>query len=473
MSIGKLRNALVIGETVAVEFKRCGNGIGADTYETVCSFLNRFGGDIYLGVEDNGAVVGVPQNAAGDMIKNFVNTISNPDAFSPTVYLMPEVLEYEGKTVIHIRVPASPEVHTYKKVVYDRVGEADVRVKGTHQIAEMYIRKHDIFTERRVYKYVTEEDLRLDLLPSLRQRAINRIADHPWKTMGDMDILKSAGLYGEDKVTGEKGYLLAAVILLGKDDVIRSVVPAYRTDALLRKVNVDRYDDRLIVQTNLIESYELLMGFAQKHLWDKFYLDEDAVRLSLRDIISREMLVNTLTHRELTSSYVAKFVIESGRMYTENANRATSDDPLTPETCEPNSKNPIIAAFFRNIGMADELGSGVRNLFKYVRRYSGQNPQLIDGDVFRTIVPLDDSYSFDALIGETSVKAQSKRKNCTLIEVLILDHLTGNPEATQLQIAAAIGKSKRAVQTAFASLKEKGLLEREGAKMNGRWVVKL
>ena len=52
MSIGKLRNAITIGETVAVEFKRCGNGIGADTYETVCSFLNRFGGDIYLGVED-------------------------------------------------------------------------------------------------------------------------------------------------------------------------------------------------------------------------------------------------------------------------------------------------------------------------------------------------------------------------------------------------------------------------------------
>lgn len=39
-----------IGETIRVEFKRCGNGIESDTYETVCSFLNRFGGDIFLGV---------------------------------------------------------------------------------------------------------------------------------------------------------------------------------------------------------------------------------------------------------------------------------------------------------------------------------------------------------------------------------------------------------------------------------------
>jgi hypothetical protein len=28
-------------------------------------------------------------------------------------------------------------------------------------------------------------------------------------------------------------------------------------------VNVDRYDDRLIIQTNLIESYEFLMGFVE------------------------------------------------------------------------------------------------------------------------------------------------------------------------------------------------------------------
>ena len=52
MKIDELNTVFSIGETVAVEFKRCGNGISADTYETVCSFLNRFGGDIYLGTEN-------------------------------------------------------------------------------------------------------------------------------------------------------------------------------------------------------------------------------------------------------------------------------------------------------------------------------------------------------------------------------------------------------------------------------------
>lgn len=47
MNINELQSMLTIGETVAVEFKRCGNGIENDAYETVCSFLNRFGGDLF------------------------------------------------------------------------------------------------------------------------------------------------------------------------------------------------------------------------------------------------------------------------------------------------------------------------------------------------------------------------------------------------------------------------------------------
>jgi len=124
--------------------------------------------------------------------------------------------------------------------------------------------------------------------------------------------------------------------------------------------------------------------------------------------------------------------------------------------------------------LADELGSGVRNLFKYGRRYSGQDPQLIDGDVFRIIVPLDDSYSFDAGSNKTQSKTPiktSKSENEVLIEVLILSHLQENPKMTQKEMCDVTGKSKMAVQSAFTALQQKGLLRREGAKMNGIWVV--
>jgi ATP-dependent DNA helicase RecG len=354
MTPDKLNAILAVGENVAVEFKRCGNGISADTYETVCSFLNRFGGDIYLGVEDSGFVCGVPQKAAPDIVKNFIKTISNPDIMNPTVYLAPEIIEYEEKHIIHIHIPPSSEVHSYKKVIYDRADDADVMVTTTGQIAMLYIRKQNIFTERKVFRYITDADLRLDMLPRLVQRAINHNAGtHPWINMSTQEILQSARLITKDADSGFAGYNLAAIMLLGRDDVIKDVCPTYRTDALLRKVNIDRYDDRLLVETNLIDSFDLLMGFAEKHLWDKFYLENDA-RMSLRNAIAREMLVNSLMHREFTNTYIAKFIIERERMYTENANRAASADEITPDNLEPNPKNPIVSAFFRNIGFFDQ-----------------------------------------------------------------------------------------------------------------------
>ena len=475
MDIKKLQSIFAIGETVAVEFKRCGNGIESDTYETICSFLNRYGGDIFLGVENSGKVCGVPKNAVEDNIKNFITMISNPDVISPTVYLVPEILEYEGQTIIHIHVPPSSEVHSYKKIIYDRNNDADVKVTATNQIAALYIRKQKIFTEKKVYPYAKNEHLRFDLLPRIRQMAVNRNKDHPWKDMTDSELLQSAGLVSEDAETGKRGYNLAAIMLLGRDDIIFSTNPVYRTDALLRKVNFDRYDDRLIVQTNLIESYYLLLKFAEKHLWDKFYLEGD-ISVSLRNIIAREMLVNTLIHREFTSAHYAKFIIEKDRMFTENANRAVTGGVITPDNFDPTPKNPIIAAFFRNIGLADELGSGVRRLHHYVPKYSGKVPELIDGDIFRIIVPLDDNYSYDVEMdkkfGDVGEKFGEKfGENET--QNKILSEMRENPTISAKSIAEKLGLTTRAIEKNIRALKDLGTVERVGGARGGRWVLSI
>lgn len=483
MDLKTLQSILTIGETIAVEFKRCGSGIEADTYESVCAFLNRFGGDIFLGVLDDGTVSGVPEKSAPDMVKNFIKVVSNPDLFSPTIYLAPEIIKYDGKhTIIHVHIPPSAEVHSYKRVIYDRVDDADVKVTATGAIAQMYIRKQNIFTEKKIYPYAKMEDLRLDLLPKIRIMAQNHAGgQHPWANMDDQELLKSAGLYGRDIATGEEGYNLAAIMLLGKDDVILNVVPAYVTDALVRKVNVDRYDDREIIKTNLIESYERLLEFGRKNLPDKFFL-EDTVNKSLRNTIVREMVSNTLMHREFSSSYTAKFVIESERMYVENANRATYDGCITMDNLEPNPKNPIIAGFFRNIGYADQLGSGVRNLFKYSKYYSGLEPQFVEGDVFRIIVPLDEAYSFD--FSQISGKNGISDTNCDAIETnldtipdasdlktKLLLCIEQDAKRTQKEYAAKMNVSVPTVKRLFAKLQKERVVIREGTNRKGQWRV--
>lgn len=482
MDLTTIQSMLKIGETVAVEFKRCGNGIESDTYETVCSFLNRFGGDLFLGVLNDGTVSGVPKNAVSDMIKNFIKVVSNQALFSPTVYLVPEIIEFdEAHTIIHIHVPPSSEVHSYKKVIYDRVDDADIKITATGAIAQMYIRKQNIFTEKKIYPYAKFEDLRLDLLPKIRIMAQNHAGGtHPWISMDDTELLKSAGLYGRDIATGDEGFNLAAIMLLGKDDVILNVAPAYVTDAVVRKVNIDRYDDREVIKTNLIESYSRLMDFGKKHLPDKFFLEND-VNKSLRNIILREMVSNVLMHREFTGSYTAKFVIEEERMYVENANRALGDGFITEDNLEPVSKNPIIASFFRNIGCADQLGSGVRNLFKYSKYYSGMLPEFVEGDVFRIIVPLDEKYSFDfGQNGQTNQSDQSDQSDqsgqsdqmkLSQDEIILLNLIKEYPDMTNMLLAEKLGWSAGRVKYYIQKLKQFKKIKRNGTSRNGRWEV--
>lgn len=144
--------------------------------------------------------------------------------------------------------------------------------------------------------------------------------------------------------------------------------------------------------------------------------------------MSASEIVNTLMHREFSSGYQAKFIIEKDRMYVENANRARKDGIITPENLEPYAKNPLIASFFRNIGYSDKLGSGVRKLFKYSYKYSGANPEFSEGDVFRITVPLNDEFSWDAQKNLTLKTEQVKRlveclKSCPLSTKEILQEL--------------------------------------------------
>ena len=472
----RFKEILEIGETIRVEFKRCGNGIESDTYETVCSFLNRFGGDIFLGVTDSGRVVGVPENSVSSIIKNFISCVSNPDLITPTVYLEPRPLHYEGKTVIHIHINPSAEVHSYKKEIFDRVDDADVHVTGTSQIAMMYIRKQSIFTERKVFPHIKVEDLRLDLLPTIRRMAVNSAnGRHIWQKTDDMELLRSAGLFGTNHETGKHGLNLAAVLLLGRDDVIKDVAPAYETDALLRRINIDRYDDREIVCTNLVESYDLLMEFAQKHLPDPFYLENEQ-RISLRGVICREMVSNILIHREFSSSYPAKFVIENNRIYTENANRASWSGEITPENFEPNPKNPIIASFFRNIGLADKLGSGVRNIFKYAKYYQGGHPHFFEQDIFRTSVEFE---SETIKVADATINATISDADATINETIseedlqMLRLIQAKPDITYTELSEQLNLHRATVARRIKSLAEKRVISRIGARKTGAWKINI
>ena len=471
-----------LGENVGVEFKRGGNGAQSDTFETICAFLNRFGGDLFLGVEDDGTPIGISSGAVEPIMRHIVKVAGDPQLMDPPFYLQPDSFKVSGRTIVHVRVPPSADVHRFKGVVFDRHHEADVRVRETETIAQLYIRKQEIYTERRVYPGIRKADLRLDLVPVVKEMAATFRPDHPWRKLGLDAFFKSARLFGRDAATGKEGFNAAAILLLGKDDTILDVFPAYRTDALLRRVNIDRYDDRDTVCTNLIEAFSRLMAFGEKHLLDKFWLD-GANRVSLRGKILREVVSNSLAHREYSSSKPARLVIERDCLWADNANRAAFHGLITPENVQPVPKNPIIASFFKQIGNADELGSGTRNLFRYVRLYSGADPVIDEEDLFKVTVPLNDNHVPEVgtatrertreRTGERTRETTRETKTSLLDDTAkkILLMIQETPIMTIRELAAKIGITDKGIEWHIKRLKSAGLLVREGGRAHGVWKV--
>lgn len=377
------------GEGINIEFKESRNKLNRDVFETVCAFLNRDGGHLFLGVDDDGTILGIDEDSVGKIKDNFVSLMNNPDKISPTFYLSVQEIKIDGKTILYVFIPASSQVHRCSGKIYDRNEDGDFDISNsTSLIAGLYLRKHSIYSENMVFAGVDMSDLRDDIFDKVRRMASGQRQDHLWENMNNLELLKSAGFYMTDPQTREEGITLAGILIFGTDQLIFNAVPHFKTDAILRFVNLDRYDDRDDIRTNLIDSYDRLMSFIGKHLRDKFYLEGD-IRTNIRDKIFREVVSNMLIHREYLNPFPAKLIIQRARVVAENSNRANHSGIIDPENFSPYPKNPKIAKFFKEIGRADELGSGVRNINKYNKIYSGAEGQFIEGDIFQTIIPLD------------------------------------------------------------------------------------
>jgi ATP-dependent DNA helicase RecG len=377
------------GENIIVEFKKSTTEITKDVYDTVCSFSNRDGGHIFLGVRDDGTILGIRPDCVDRMKKDFVTSVNNENKMYPPLYLSPIEYEYEEKIILYICVPVSPNACRRTGRIFDRINESDIDITNhADEVYRLYARKSGSYFVNKVTRFGIDA-LRPDLIERARKMTRVRGENHPWRSMSDEELLRSAGLILTDEQTQQEGITLAAILLFGKDSTIMSVLPQHKTDAIFRVVNTDRYDDRDVVITNLIESYDRLLAFGQKHLNDTFHL-EGIQSVSARDHILREIISNLLAHRDYSSGYVAKFVIEKSRIYTENANLSHGHGMLNIATFDPFQKNPPISKVFREIGLADELGSGMRNTYKYTKMYSGGEPKFEEGDIFHITIPLSE-----------------------------------------------------------------------------------
>lgn len=222
------------------------------------------------------------------------------------------------------------------------------------------------------------------------------------------------------------------------------------------------------------------MAFGKKHLNDTFHLD-GIQSISARDHILREIISNLLMHRDFSSGYVAKLIIEKKRIYTENANLSHGYGALDIATFEPFQKNPPISKMFREIGLADELGSGMRNTYKYTKMYSGGEPQFVEGNVFRITIPLTEVAT--ATVGPDSnlptsenISGEINREingeiNLSETDKKVLTLIKSNPRIKRLVMISSLQIGKSTLDRSLKKLKDAGLLERIGSNKTGYWKI--
>ena len=458
------------GESTTIEYKEAKKSLPSSLFESICSMLNRNGGHIFLGVKDDSEVIGVYKDYTKTMKKEFVDLCNNPEKIFPTVHLDIKEYLYEEKHILYIYVHESSDVHKTVNKIYDRNEDGDFDItNNTTQISNLYIRKRSTYIENKIYPFATMDDLRVDLIEETRKMASNRTSNHPWSKMSNEEMLRSAGLYERNLETGKEGFNLACLLLFGKDDIIASALSYYKTDAILKIKDIERYDDRDDIRTNLLDSYDRLTDFIKKHLNDKFYIENDQ-RINVRDVIARELCANLLIHREYSNPYPAKLVITKGNIITENANKPRIIGFIDLNNYSPYPKNPKIAGFFKEIGLADELGSGIKKIAKYTKIYSGGGEPLFkDDEIFVATVPLTNKSSNSGFIKNKElkelilafIKESSDGRTRQEINDYIYSQMNENLET----------KNSR-VRTSLTYLRKKGLIENIGSDTKSVWIIK-
>ena len=116
------------------------------------------------------------------------------------------------------------------------------------------------------------------------------------------------------------------------------------------------------------------------------------------------------------------------------------------------------------MGRSEELGTGLRNVFKYSKAYSGSSKvSFLEEDIFVVKVPLG--------INEQINNVGDNVGDNRLMKVM--DLIKRNNQISAKQIAIQLSVTDRTIERDIEKLKKQGKLLRIGNEKSGHWEVKV
>ena len=375
-----------------VEFKKARRGVPMNAYETVSAFANTEGGWLVFGVRDGAGgfeIVGVLEV---DKVQNdFLSVLRSGQKLNHAIIAKEGLIEEDGKTLLVFHIP---EARRQDKPIYLN---GDIRQSfirrgaGDERCTEAEIERllRDAADERHDGATVDLDPERCFDDKSLRwyrKRFDDRNPDQD-ETLADVEFLHHWGLVVE--AGGRLSPTRAAVLLFGAAPAFRQVLPRPVVDwqwsrgPWFEELPEERWIDRLVIETNLVETWKTLVGRYVQRAEKPFSVDPETLQRTDQPpdyTTFREAVTNMLIHQDYadhTRKPVIRFFDDRMLLWNPGDAFASADELLEPG--EKEVRNPRIVAAFRRIGLSEQAGTGIRAIFGDWRRL-GRVPPIIAND---------------------------------------------------------------------------------------------
>jgi predicted HTH transcriptional regulator len=138
MSLQQVERLLQKREGIRLEFKKARIDLPENLFETVCAMLNREGGNILLGVADDGTVVGVDPLRVEALITNIVNHSNNPQRLDRLIEIGRIIANTPGIKVKGIQDNVNVSRETIKKDLKVLIDKGLVEYRGSLKMGGYY-----------------------------------------------------------------------------------------------------------------------------------------------------------------------------------------------------------------------------------------------------------------------------------------------------------------------------------------------
>jgi len=457
MTEAELRLVLQEGEGYRIEFKE---GIGNIERELV-AFANGSGGRVFLGINDLREVRGV---AVTNELKSRVQDLANN--CEPRVKVVLE--EFENVLIIHVREGVDKPYHCGSGF-YLRVGPNSQKLRRDEIIeflkSEGKIRFEDMVNSR------FDFDAHFDpakLREFLGRAGITAVLE-PTTTLANLGVAERQ----EGKVL-----LNNAGVMLFSRNLADIYFHTAVTCALYKGTDKVNVLDRKDFNTDLMSSVESTMVFLKQHLRLAYEFTGTTRRKEVPEIpydALREAVINAVIHRDYFERG-ANVMVEIFDDRVEITNPGGLPKGLTPEEFGTRSvlRNPMVADLFHRAGYIERMGTGIGRMRNLVAE-AGLPPMKFGFSAFfaatfqRPKVPklADLKETFRTRFGiKFGIKGGRAARIADLLELV-----SSGAQTSARSFASGRHVSARAVEKDILLLRQHGLIEHQGSRKTGSYVL--